>query len=108
MGRSRFRNHWMERPEFVDWLHRDSNDVFRAYCRVCQLSFDVKNMSEGAVKCHGAEAKHVANMAQSKQLTRTTNSVSTFFMQPTMDNLLLAITFIVRTIEYIVRTLQQC
>ena len=22
--------------EFVDWLRRDSTDVFRAYCRVCQ------------------------------------------------------------------------
>ena len=70
--------------------------------------FDVKNMGEGAVKSHGAGAKHVANMTQSKQLTRTTNSVSTFFMQPTMDNLLLAITFIVRTIKYLVRTLQEC
>ena len=108
MGRSRFRNHWMERPEFVDWLRRDSNDVFRAYCRVCQLSFDVKNMGEGAVKSHGAGAKHVDNMTRSKQLTRTTNSVSTFFMQPTKDNLLyIAITFIVRTIKYLVRTLQE-
>ena len=62
-------------------------------------------MGEGAVKSHGAGAKHVANMTQSKQLTRTTNSVSTFFMQPTMDNLLLAITFIVRTIKCLVKTL---
>ena len=56
MGRSRFQNHWMDRPEFVDWLRRDSTDVFRAYCRVCQRSFDVKNMAmgEGAVKSHGA------------------------------------------------------
>ena len=76
MGRSRFQNHWMERREFVDWLRRDSNDVFRAYCQVCQLSFDVKNMGEGAVKSHGAEAKHVANMTQWKQLTRTTNSIA--------------------------------
>ena len=53
MGRSRFQNHWMNRPEFVDWLRRDSTDVFRAYCRVCQRSFDVKNMGEGAVKSHG-------------------------------------------------------
>ena len=62
MGRSRFQNHWMDRPEFVDWLRRDSTDVFRAYCRVCQRSFDVNNMGEGAVKSHGAGAKHVANM----------------------------------------------
>ena len=27
-------NHWMDRPEFADWLRRDSTDVFRAYCRV--------------------------------------------------------------------------
>ena len=73
----------MERPEFVDWLRRDSNDVRRAYCRVCRRSFDVKNMGEGAVKSHGAEAKHVANMMQLKQPTRTTNSISTFFMHPT-------------------------
>ena len=33
MGHSRFQNHWMDRPEFVDWLRRDSTDVFRAYCR---------------------------------------------------------------------------
>ena len=38
----------------VDWLRRDSTDVFRAHCRVCQRSFDVKNMGEGAVKSHGA------------------------------------------------------
>ena len=75
MGRSRFQNHWMERREFVDWLRRDSNDVFRAYCRVCQLSFDVKNMGEGAVKSNGAEAKHVANMTQG-------HSVSTQPMAP--------------------------
>ena len=85
MGRSRFQNHWMDRPEFGDWLRRDSSDVFRGYCRVCQRSFDVKNMGEGAVKSHAAGAKHVANIARAKQLTRTTNSVSTFFMQPTME-----------------------
>ena len=55
----------MDRPEFVDWLRRDSTDVFRAYCRVCQRSFDEKNMGEGAVKSHGAGAKHVANMTWS-------------------------------------------
>ena len=86
MDRSRFQNHWMDRPEFVDWLRRDSTDVFRAYCRVCQRSFDVKNMGEGAVKSHGAGAKHVANMTRSKQLTRTTNLVSTFFTQPTIEH----------------------
>ena len=80
MGRSCFQNHWMDRPECVGWLRRDSNDVFRAYCRVCQRSFDVKNMGEGTVKRHDTRAKHVANMTQSKQLKRTTNSVSTFFM----------------------------
>ena len=70
MGRLHFQNHWMDRPEFVDWLRRDSNDVFRAYCLLYRRSFDVKNMGEGAVKsrCRG---KHVANMMQSKQLTRT-------------------------------------
>jgi len=41
MGKSRFQNHWMQCPEFVDWLRRDSKDVFRAYCNVCQQSFDV-------------------------------------------------------------------
>ena len=95
MRRSLFQNHWMDRPEFVDWLRRDSNDVFRAYCRVLRRSFDVKNMGEGAVKSHGVGAKHVANMMQSKQLTQTTNL------------LLLVFTFIVRTIKYLVRTLQQ-
>ena len=45
--------HWMDQPDFVDWLRRYSNDVFRSYCRVCQRSFDVKNMGEGAVKSHG-------------------------------------------------------
>ena len=53
MGRPLFQNHWMDQPDFVDWLRRDSTDVFRSYCRVCQRSFDVKNMGEGAVKSHG-------------------------------------------------------
>ena len=65
MGRSSFQNHWMDRPEFVDWLRRDSTDAFR----VCQHSFDVKNMGDGAVKSYVAGAKHVANMTLSKQLT---------------------------------------
>ena len=42
---------------FVAWLRIDSNDVFRAYCRVYQHSFDVKNMGEGADKSYGAGAK---------------------------------------------------
>ena len=83
MERSRFQNHWMERPEFVDWLRRDSSDIFRAFCCVC---LHVNNMGGGAVRSHGVGAKHVANMTQSKQLTRTTNLVSTFFMQPTMEH----------------------
>ena len=126
MGRSRFQNHWMDRPEFVR-LRRDSTDVFRAYCRVCQRSFDVKNMGEGAVKSHGAGAKHVTNMTRSKQLTRTTNSVSTFFTQPTIEHgaslidqiitmHLLTVSFIISNYVYssdnqiscIVMTLQQC
>ena len=44
----------MDRPEYIDWLRRDSNDVFHAYCRVCRRSFDVKNMGEGAAISLGA------------------------------------------------------
>ena len=62
MRKSRFQNHWMQRPDFVDWLRRDSKDVFRAYCNVCQQSFDVKNMGEGAVKSHAGSRKHIANL----------------------------------------------
>ena len=64
MGRSCFQSYWLQRPEFTDWIQKDSNDVFRAYCRVCKRSFDVKNMGEGAVKSHSAGAKHLANMMQ--------------------------------------------
>ena len=78
MGKSRFQNHWLERPEFVGWLRRDSKDVFRAYCNVCQRSFDVKNMGEGAVKSHAGGTKHIANMKQSS----SAGSASSFFSPP--------------------------
>ena len=42
---------WMERPEFVDWLRRDSSDIFRAFYRVF---LHVNNMGGGAVRSHGA------------------------------------------------------
>ena len=54
MGKSRFQDHLLQRPEFTGWLRRDSKDVFRASCRVCQLSFD---MGEGAMKSHGGGVK---------------------------------------------------
>jgi len=57
-----FQDHWLQQPEFPDWLRRDSKDVFRAYCRVCQRSFDVRNMGEGAAKSHGGDTEHIANM----------------------------------------------
>jgi len=27
VGKSRFQEHWLQRPEFADWLRRDSKDV---------------------------------------------------------------------------------
>ena len=81
-------------------------------------------MGEGAVKSHGAGvavifyhdtgAKHVANMTRSKQLFINLYIMCNLCLHLALFGdiilivLLRILTFIVRTIKYLVMTLQQC
>jgi len=53
MGISLFQHHWLQRPEFADWIRHDAKDIFHTYCHMRQQTFDVRKMGQGAMKSHG-------------------------------------------------------
>ena len=73
MGKSKFQNHWLSKPEYKECLTRDGKSIYRAYCRVCQRGFDVQNMGEAAVKSHMTGNKHVKSIG-----IRSNTAITTF------------------------------
>lgn len=59
MGKCKFRNKWLENPNYSWWLKPVPKDDHEAYCAVCCKVFKLGTMGIKAVDCHMQSAKHI-------------------------------------------------
>ncbi|KAL7725914.1 hypothetical protein ACLKA6_000681 [Drosophila palustris] len=45
--KQKFRESWLNKPDFVEWIERDANDSNKAYCKLCKSTITAKKMRNG-------------------------------------------------------------
>ena len=56
-----FRDEWLDLPEFMTWLRKDSSNLRKAICSVCQKSLNAKH---SALLDHSKSEKHLKNIGE--------------------------------------------
>ena len=56
-----FRDEWLDLPEFMTWLQKDSSNLRKAICSVCHKSLNAKH---SALLDHSKSEKHLKNMGE--------------------------------------------
>ena len=56
-----FRDEWLELPEFMGWLRKDSSNLRKAICTFCQKSLNAKH---SALLDHSKSEKHLKNAGE--------------------------------------------
>ena len=53
-----FRDEWLDHPDFIDWLRKDTSNLRKAICCFCQKSLNAKH---SALVDHGKSLQHLKN-----------------------------------------------
>lgn len=62
-----FKSEWTLIPEYKDWVQGLKDQPHRAYCGVCQKSFDIGNMGVAALKSHKKGQSHIKSASIAAQ-----------------------------------------
>ena len=76
--KSKFLQEWLHVPKYKTWLKEVENDDSRAFCKLCQSSFDVGNMRLSSLDSHNEGTKHCRRLANAK----SSPSIRSFFHKP--------------------------
>lgn len=66
---TKFSNTWQDSkrfPQFADWVSPAPNDQFSAKCKLCFVTFSVKNMGLSALRSHLKGSKHQAALRSAR------------------------------------------
>ena len=65
-----FRDEWLELPEFIGWLRKDTSNLRKAICSFCQKSLNAKH---SALIDHSKSEKHIKNSGESVAIETVVN-----------------------------------
>lgn len=73
MGRNKclFSRKWLSHKDY-SWVRECKEDKYKAFCSVCNKSFDIGAMGESALKSHMKSEKHKSNQASTSGIKMST------------------------------------
>lgn len=72
-AQQKFRDEWLQQPEFRDWLDRVLGDFYKAKCKLCD---EVYTADISVLKGHAKTKKHINKLQPSKSTPKITQFFS--------------------------------
>lgn len=69
MGKCKFSDTWLEKPEFSAWLKSVANNVLEAYCILCKKAIKLGTLGVRALESHAKSYKHLTAVKGLQQTT---------------------------------------
>lgn len=95
-GHTSFKDEWLDTTLYPDWgwLKKLEKDRFKAFCSLCQNSFDIANMGISSIRSHAKGKKHCQKVKDSSGSNKlmcfvvpTSSSPSTSSVQNNIESL---------------------